>query len=248
VLANLLTNASKYSDPGSRIVLRAQAVENCVRIAITDQGIGILPEMLGRVFEPFVQQNQSIERSKGGLGLGLAIVRSLVEAHGGQVRVESAGPGKGSTFIVELPAPEAPGPVRMRERRAVPREATGQGRRVLIVDDNGDAAETLRLALQQIGYEVDVAPDGPSALEHAGRFKPAVILLDIGLPVMDGYEVARRLRATWDPMHPPRLLAVTGYGQDADRERSRAAGFDEHLVKPINLQQLRRVLEERPLH
>jgi PAS domain S-box-containing protein len=243
VIANLLTNASKYSDPGSRIVLRGERDGDVVRISVADEGIGIAPEMLGTVFEPFVQQGQSIERSRGGLGLGLAIVRSLVTAHGGRVRAESAGPGQGSTFVVELPAQQLP--ERTSHRRAPERTSSrsGRGRRVLIVDDNVDAADTLRTALEQMGYVVDVASDGPSALEHAAAFRPAVVLLDIGLPFMDGYEVARQLRATWED-DAPRLLAVTGYGQASDRERTHAAGFDEHLVKPIDLQQLRHALED----
>jgi PAS domain S-box-containing protein len=242
VLANLLTNASKYSDPGSRIVLRGERAGDKVRISVADEGIGIAPEMLANVFEPFVQQGQSIERSRGGLGLGLAIVRSLVTAHGGRVRAESAGLGHGSTFVVELPTQLLATVEAERERPEAPLRG-GEGRRVLIVDDNTDAADTLRIALEQLGYVVEVAPDGPSALERAWSFQPSVILLDIGLPFMDGYEVARHLRAAGKaPL--PRLLAVTGYGQAADRERTRAAGFEAHLVKPINLELLRRVLED----
>jgi CheY-like chemotaxis protein len=213
-----------------------------VQLNVRDEGIGIAPEMLGRVFDAFVQQPQAIDRSGGGLGLGLTIVRSLVEMHGGTVHAESLGPGRGSAFVVELPIGQG--------RRSSPvkpvkiaRPVSSHRRRVLVVDDNEDAAEMLAGALVQIGYDVAIAHDGPSALERARAFDPDVALLDIGLPVIDGYELAEQLRTETDGRRHLSLVAVTGYGQDADRVRSDRAGFEQHLVKPIDLQQLAVVLE-----
>ncbi|MBA3231593.1 MAG: response regulator [Acidobacteria bacterium] len=242
VLSNLLTNASKYSDVGSRIVLTGERDGPLVRVTVTDEGVGIHPAMLSSVFEPFVQQPQSLERTHGGLGLGLAIVRSLVGAHDGMVRIESEGINRGSRFIVELPALdlEAADAPETREPGALVSQS-GKGRRVLLVDDNADASLMLQIALEQVGYVIELAYDGPSALARAQSFQPAVILLDIGLPVMDGYEVAERLRSS-PGTHRPVLVALTGYGQDSDRQRSREAGFDHHLVKPVDLEELERLL------
>jgi CheY-like chemotaxis protein len=209
---------------------------------VKDEGIGITPEMLGRVFDAFVQQPQSIDRSSGGLGLGLAIVRSLVTMHGGTVHAESPGTGLGSEFIVELPLAQ-----RRRSEAAKPVKPAVRGasnrRRVLVVDDNEDAAEMLAGALVQIGYDVAVAHDAPSALERAREFDPEVALLDIGLPVVDGYELAEHLRLQSNGTRTLALIAVTGYGQEADRIRSDRAGFERHLVKPIDLHQLAVTLE-----
>jgi signal transduction histidine kinase/CheY-like chemotaxis protein len=240
ILANLLSNASKYSDEGRVITLRAAREGDHVLIRVQDEGIGIAPDMLDRVFELFEQHPQALDRSAGGLGLGLAIVRSLVHMHGGGVRAISEGIGHGSEFIVELPLAAAvaaagavssgsPGP-------DLPR---GDGEQVLIVDDNEDAARLLSEGLTALGYRVRMATDGPRALQIADEFPPAIGVLDIGLPVMDGYELARRLRAR----SGIRLVAVTGYGQPSDHERSRAVGFDAHLVKPIELAELARLLD-----
>jgi CheY-like chemotaxis protein len=193
------------------------------------------------VFEPFVQQAQSIERAAGGLGLGLAIVRNIVSAHGGTVRAESKGIGHGAEFIVELPAVDVASE-RADAAHSADASAAGPQKRILIVDDNRDMAEMLRIALEQLGHLVEIAFDGPSALARVQEFRPSTVLLDIGLPVMDGYEVARRLRAVETPAHPLRLLAVTGYGQAEDRRHAREAGFDHHLVKPIDLDELERIL------
>jgi signal transduction histidine kinase len=241
VVANLLTNAAKYSERGTTIHLGAEREGRRVRLRVRDEGIGIAPEMLRRVFDVFYQEPQSLDRSKGGLGLGLAIVRSLVELHGGAVSVQSEGPGRGSEFIVELPlAPDldpfevvSPG----RATAPIPAQAIAQpgGKRILVVDDNEDAAESIADLLRDLGYEIETAYDGPAALRIAKVFKPEVCLVDIGLPAMDGYELARRLRESHDLASGARLIAVTGYGQDADRERSRQAGFDSHLVKPVNV-------------
>jgi signal transduction histidine kinase len=241
VVANLLTNAAKYSERGTTVHLTAERRGERVRLRVRDEGIGIAPEMLGRVFDVFYQQPQSLDRSKGGLGLGLAIVRSIVELHRGSVSARSDGPGMGSEFVVELPlAPAAEpllpvtsgktvAPVPVRE------QSLQSGKRILIVDDNEDAAESIADLLRDLGNEIETAYDGPAALRIAKEFKPEVCLVDIGLPAMDGYELARRLRESRDLASGARIIAVTGYGQDADRERSRQAGFDSHLVKPVNL-------------
>ena len=211
---------------------------------VKDRGVGIEPHMLEAVFEHFVQQRQSLERSHGGLGLGLAIVKNLVTLHGGTVRAESEGPGCGSQFVVELPlaaaeasAPDAP---TLEATGALPSAAEV---RVLVVDDNEDAAAMLAEGLAELGYTVRTASDGPSALELAATFRPRVALLDIGLPVMDGYELGRLLRATLSESDL-RLVALTGYGQASDRARSRDAGFDAHLVKPIRLEEIQQLLEK----
>ena len=241
VISNLLNNASKYSDEGSVISLRAGTDAHTAIIRVQDEGIGLAPDMLERVFDLFEQHPHALDRSAGGLGLGLAIVRSLVRMHGGRVWATSEGPGRGSEFVVELPLAagvlDSAGavPVAHALGEALPR---GHGERVLIVDDNDDAARLLQEALTALGYEVRTAADGPSALGIAEEFAPVVGLLDIGLPVMDGYQLARRLRTGRDI----RLVAVTGYGQPTDQEQSQAAGFEAHLVKPITLDALARVL------
>jgi CheY-like chemotaxis protein len=213
---------------------------------VKDQGIGLTPEMQQRVFDLFVQNRQSIDRSQGGLGLGLAIVRSLVLLHGGTVRATSEGEGSGSEFIVELPRaagdvwPARPSGSTATASRHVRKADHPQ--RILVVDDNEDAATLLSEALVSLGYVVRTAANGPAALRMAEEFSPHVALLDIGLPVMDGYELAERLRAT-DTRSGLRLIAVTGYGQSEDKLRSQAAGFEIHLVKPLALDQLQRVFE-----
>lgn len=241
IIANLVTNASKYSDEGRVITLRAARDGDNVVIRVRDEGIGIAPDMLDHVFDLFVQQPQALDRSAGGLGLGLAIVRSLVHMHGGRVRATSEGIGCGSEFIVELPLASGVGTsVDVVSSPALgPDLPRGHGEHVLIVDDNEDAARLLYEALTALGYDARTATDGPMALRVAGEFRPAIGVLDIGLPVMDGYELARHLRERGGI----RLIAVTGYGQPSDHERSRAAGFDAHLVKPIELAELARLLE-----
>jgi signal transduction histidine kinase len=244
VVSNLLTNAAKYSDAHSRILVRAVRSGPSVRISIKDHGIGIAPEMIGGIFDAFVQQPQTLDRARGGLGLGLTIVRSFVDKHGGTVRVESAGRGLGSEFIVELPALDAvahpPHPLPAPSEKSAPRN---RDKRILLVDDNEDAALILKQALEQIGYQVQVAHDGPSALDASVEFRPDVALLDIGLPVMDGYELAQKLRASRHSAPHLRLVAITGYGQDKDRARSRQAGFEQHLVKPLDLQLIEKAIE-----
>lgn len=246
VLANLLTNASKYSDADTEVHFSARHDDGQIAISVRDQGIGIDPEMLNAVFDIFVQNRQTLERSQGGLGLGLAIVKSLVGLHGGTVSAHSAGEGLGSEFVVRLPQSDDAAALSQAERRTIPvnqlqRRAHAPAR-VLVVDDNDDATMLMSEALDSLGYEVRTAPDGPTALRIAAEFKPQIALLDIGLPVMDGYELARRLRAT-KGLDTLRLVAVTGYGQRKDAERSQAAGFEAHLVKPIALGQLTHVFE-----
>jgi PAS domain S-box-containing protein len=243
VVSNLLSNASKYSDIGSRIRLTGERDGDRARVIVQDEGSGISPEMHAAVFEPFVQQPQSLDRTQGGLGLGLAIVRTLVAAHGGNVRIDTQGLDRGSRFIVEVGAVD---PVDVRREAAVPASSSIAPRsadRILVVDDNADAAQMLQTALEHLGYRVEVAGDGVAALDRARSFDPTVVLLDIGLPQMDGYEVARRLRAeaAGRRLH---LISLTGYGQDSDRERSREAGIDHHLVKPVDLHTLEQLLQE----
>jgi CheY-like chemotaxis protein/two-component sensor histidine kinase len=241
VVSNLLTNAAKYTDINGRIHVSATRHGDEVSLTVTDNGAGVPAEILPHLFESFVQGRRTIERSEGGLGLGLAIVRSLVLLHGGTVEARSDGVGRGSEFEVRLPALRADSRVGAaeREERLPLTMMGGEPRRVLIVDDNIDAAELLAASLEALGHTTRVAHDGPSALRAAEEFDPEVALLDIGLPVMDGYELARRLRV--DGL---RLVALTGYGQDTDRERSSQAGFDEHLVKPVEIAKLSDVIRQ----
>ena len=243
VFANLLTNAAKYTDAGGRIRVSGWQEGSSVVLAVADNGSGITPEMMPRLFDLFAQERQELDRSQGGLGLGLAIVRGLVEAHGGTVRADSPGPGKGSTFTVSLPAAEAVTPVAPAPVQPV--EAVPGGRAVLLVDDNRDAADLLAESLRALGHVVEVATDGPAALELIRTFRPDVALLDLGLPVMDGFELAARLKANPESSGVA-LIAVTGYGQDVDRRRSREAGFHAHLVKPVDVHALDSVIRESP--
>jgi PAS domain S-box-containing protein len=234
VFANLLTNAAKYTERGGRIAVIVEGSPKAVTIRVRDSGIGILPEVLPRIFDLFTQEAQALDRRTGGLGLGLAIVRSLVSLHHGTVEASSEGRGRGSEFIVRLPrlSPKAYD----TEDRDGERESRPPGNpvRVLVVDDNEDAADVLAEALLALGHIVEVAHDAPNALEIAARFEPQVVLADIGLPVMDGYELAQRFAE--DPLlKSTKLVAVTGYGQEDDRRRAEAAGFVEHLVKPVDV-------------
>ena len=240
VVANILNNAAKYTQERGDIALYASACDGEVTIEVRDNGIGMAPELVARAFDLFAQAERTSDRASGGLGLGLALVRSLVELHGGRVACDSAGLGKGSRFTVALPCLPA-APYGTGAPGAEGAAAHGGGTRILVVDDNVDAAATLAMLLEASGHEVGIEHDPYRALEHARADRPAVCLLDIGLPGMDGIELARRLRAqpaTRDAL----LVAITGYGQDSDRRRALDAGFDHYLVKPVDLDVLRGLL------
>lgn len=239
VISNLVTNAAKYSDPGTRIEVRAERVEDRARISVVDEGIGIEASYLDNVFEQFVQTPQGLDRAAGGLGLGLAIVRSIVERHDGTVRAASEGVGKGSTLVVELPICAAAVEPQVDEGAA--RRSKAMSAHILVVDDNEDAAAMLAEVLSAYGHRIDVAHDASDALKRLEQVTPDAALLDIGLPVMDGYELAKAVRSRIPTI---KLIALTGYGQANDRERSRAAGFDAHLVKPVTIANVTRTLEE----
>jgi CheY-like chemotaxis protein len=240
VFANLLNNAAKYTETGGRIGLTAGREGGEVVVSVRDNGVGIPAPMLPHVFEMFTQVDRSLERSQGGLGIGLNIVKRLVEMHGGTVEARSAGPGHGSEFVVRLPLlrSEAPAPPPPDGEPPEP----GRPRRLLVVDDSRDSADTLARLLRRLGHEVEVAYEGPSACEAAVALTPDMVLLDIGLPGMDGYEVARRLR-TEPSLDGLYLVALTGYGSESDRRKSAEAGFDDHIVKPVEFDALRRVLK-----
>ena len=247
VVANLLNNAAKYTPDGGHIWLTVEREGRQGVLRVRDDGMGIPAEMLPRTFEMFMQMNRSQERTQGGLGIGLTLARSLVEKHGGIVEVRSEGPGKGSEFTVRLPlAPTVPQPQRIEEPPAEPPgPSAATARRILVVDDNVDSAESLGALLKIMGAEIRVVYDGPSALELVATFVPDVVLLDIGLPEMDGYEIARRLRAL-PQLEATVLVAQTGWGQEEDRRRSEAAGFDHHLVKPVDFDALEQLLAQLP--
>lgn len=234
VVVNLLTNAARYTDPGGHVVVEGRVLDRWAQLTVRDDGIGISSDILPELFEYFVQGTRTLEQSRGGLGLGLTIVRQMIELHGGEVDVRSDGPGKGSEFIVRLPlATEPSQPTPETSRR--PPLPQGASLRILVVDDNVDAAETVADALALLGHRTRTAHDGPSALQLVRRHGFDVAVLDIGLPVMDGFELARRIRE----VHPRiRLIAVTGYGQPHDRRRSAESGFARHLVKPVGLDSL----------
>jgi signal transduction histidine kinase/CheY-like chemotaxis protein len=236
VFANLLTNAIKFSKPGGAIEIRAHRVGDCVRVRVIDHGAGIRAELLPRLFAPFVQEEQKIDRKVGGLGLGLAIARKIVDLHGGQITAASAGEGKGTAVTVDLPVVAAT-PI-AEHRGHVAHNLHPQ--RVLLVDDNHDITALLGTVLEELGHTIAVAHDGPQALKVADTFGPTLALIDIGLPVMDGHEVARQLRARGISVP---MVAITGYGQAADREQSMQAGFAAHLVKPVDMRKLEEVIE-----
>jgi len=231
IVSNLLQNAARYTPPGGQIELAATRRDGAIEIRVTDTGIGIAPEHLPRLFEKFSQVVPGLERGGSGLGLGLALVRGLVSLHGGRVEATSAGPGLGSEFVVRLPAADGPAAPAATTPATGPEAATA--RRVLIVDDNVDNADALAVYLRQCGHLVETAYDGEAAWAAAERFRPDVLLLDIGLPKASGHAVCESIRAQpWGVTM--RIIAQTGWGQEADRARSRAAGFDDHLVKPVD--------------
>jgi signal transduction histidine kinase len=244
VLANLLTNAAKYTPPGGRIQVRARRDGTALVIDVADDGIGIPPHLLPRVFDLFVQGERLSDRRDGGLGIGLSIVKSLVEMHGGSVSASSAGPGRGSVFTVRLPAASPVDEV-VDEITGRVQRLTPIGQRILVIDDNTDVADMVAELLREQGHTVEVAYDGAAALRLAETFRPQTALVDIGLPIMDGYELAANLRERLGASCP-RLIAVTGYGQARDRAQSHAAGFDLHLVKPVDVHRLLQVFADAP--
>jgi len=239
ILANILNNAARYTEPGGRITLDARICDGMVEISIRDNGIGLAPDAVARIFEMFNREHGSSTLGQGGLGVGLALARRLAEMHDGTIEAQSDGLGNGSTFTVRLPS----APPQVLKSAVRPPIATDRIplKRVLVVDDNDDAAETLGMLLESLGTEVRTARSGPEALELVGDYAPAAILLDIGMPGMDGYEVARRIRKL-DSASRPVLIALTGWGKDEDRRRAREAGFDHHLVKPADLGALQALL------
>jgi signal transduction histidine kinase len=246
VMSNLLTNAAKYTEPGGRITVSARSLDDRVELAVADTGIGISAEMLPHVFELFVQERQAIDRARGGLGLGLAIVHNLMTMHDGSVIATSDGRGHGSTFTIDLPR-VAQVDSRLESVGVLSSSAMqANGYKVLIVDDNVDAADTMARFLAELGFDVRVAYDGPTAVALVQSYTPRVAFLDIGLPIMDGYELARQLRRHPDTL-TTYLVALTGYGQKGDIEDALKAGFDAHFVKPISLERLEALLKLRQI-
>lgn len=241
VLANLLNNSAKYSDEGSAISLEARVQGSELVIVVGDDGMGIAPEFLPHIFETFTQADRSLDRAHGGLGIGLTLVRSLVEMHGGSVAASSAGPGCGSQFTIRLPLVNQ-GATAASTTDAAPARPAG-GFRILMADDNVDFAESVKRLLKRRGHDVHVAHDGLVALELAEEIKPAVAIVDIGLPGMNGYDLAQSLRAV-PGLEKIFIVAVSGYGRDEDRARAQDAGIDEHLTKPIQVDRLTALLSE----
>ena len=237
IILNLMTNAVKYTPAGGAIRVRAFADGDRGVLRVEDEGVGISREMLPRIFGLFVQGDRTLDRAQGGLGIGLTLVRTLVELHGGTVTADSAGAGLGSVFTVKLPRIELPSTT-----GDAPAARPRIRRRVLIVEDNDDAREMLRVLLEHEGHEVYEAVDGTEAVRAASRLRPDLALVDVGLPILDGYEVARFIRR--QDYQPQRLVALTGYGQPADRERALSAGFDDHLVKPVDPDRLAELLQQ----
>jgi PAS domain S-box-containing protein len=243
-IGNLLSNATKYTNPGGRIWVGVDATETEVKVRVQDSGIGIEPMMLPLIFNLFVQAERRLDRSIGGLGIGLTLVKQMIELHGGKVDAFSPGPGKGSEFVVRLPVvPNEQRPEQQPPPVSAAQPAGSANVRVLIVDDNVDSADCLAMVVQLQGYACQIAYDGPTALTLAAQFKPHIALLDIGLPGMDGYEVAREFRKRPET-EGTILIAMTGWGQEEDRHQSKDAGFEKHLVKPVDPAGLEAVLAE----
>jgi PAS domain S-box-containing protein len=239
--SNVLNNAAKYTDRSGRIWMLVERVGNEAFVKVRDNGAGIATEMLDRIFELFIQADRSLDRSQGGLGIGLTLVRRLVEMHGGKIEALSQGIGHGSEFVIRLPVVAE---IDLQDSRATSKPGTPvKNLRLVLAEDNRDAAQTMAMLLRKLGHEVNVVHDGGAALQAVGSVKPDVILLDIGLPGLNGYEVAERLRN--DPESADlRLIAISGYGQPQDRERSKAAGFQRHLVKPVSPEDLQEALSD----
>jgi CheY-like chemotaxis protein len=239
VLWNLLQNAAKFTPPCGTVVVGVRVRDGSAELSVRDTGVGMRPEEIGHIFEPFMQAAQGLARTQGGLGLGLALVKGLVELHGGLVEARSDGPGRGSGFCVLLPLAPAPA---VGAAAAEAQEPAG-GRRVLVIEDNADTCASLALALGMTGHEVRTACNGKTGIAEAHQHKPDVVLCDIGLPDIDGYEVARTLRAD-DALRSTRLIALSGYARPEDEARAREAGFDAHVSKPPDLDELTRILSQ----
>jgi signal transduction histidine kinase/ActR/RegA family two-component response regulator len=249
VISNLLNNAAKYTNPGGQVKVRVQRDGADATVTVTDNGVGIPPEMVEHVFDPFTQVASARQHAHGGLGIGLTLVKRIVEMHGGSVRAHSDGEGRGSEFVVRLPVLADENANRLKASGIYSLvQPTALPRRILVVDDNVDAAESLRRALAGRRHDVDVVHDGLAAMEAAQRLEPDVVLLDIDLPLLDGLEVARKLRSLWAVGSGRRalLVATTGLGRELDRRRTKQAGFDHHLVKPIDLTSLESLLTTAP--
>jgi CheY-like chemotaxis protein/anti-sigma regulatory factor (Ser/Thr protein kinase) len=239
VFSNLLTNSAKYTEHGGRIWLSAERRDGEVVVAVRDNGIGIPAESLGSIFDMFSQVDRPTERSTGGLGIGLALVRGLVEMHGGTVTAASAGAGQGCTFTVRLPTAER----RARSRKDATPDNGHRSSRVLVVDDNRDGAASMAMMLRLMGDEVRTAHDGIEAVAVAGQFRPQVILMDVGMPRLNGLDATRRIREQeWG--QDIAIIALTGWGQEGDKERSHEAGCNGHLVKPVDFTDLEQQLAE----
>src|SRR6185312_4418502 len=241
VFSNILHNAIKYTPPGGKIEVVLRTEEQQAVVSIRDNGMGVPAEMLSHIFEPFAQLDRSYERPDGGLGIGLTLARRLVELHQGRIEARSAGRGNGTELLIELPSTTATPP----KRASAPEEKADLtvSRRVLIADDNHDAGISLSMLLQSMGHDTRVVHDGIEALEEAELFHPEVVLLDIGMPRLDGYETARRMAGRpWAAA--AQIVAVTGWGQETDRQRAKDAGFHRHLVKPVDLDVLREVMSD----
>lgn len=240
IFLNLLNNAAKYSERAADIRLSATLDGSEVVVIVRDNGIGIPADRLGSIFEVFVQVDTSWCRAQGGMGIGLSLVKEFVELHGGRVEAFSEGPGKGSEFVVRLPLSLGPA-----EHTAFVDHPTGPRRRILVVDDNRDAAESLAMMLRMLGHEVQTAYEGEAGVAAAAEFRPSLVLMDLGMPTVDGYEACRRIRTEpWGA--EPFLVALTGWGTDDDRRRTQLAGFDQHLVKPVSPEALAQMIAELP--
>jgi PAS domain S-box-containing protein len=235
-LSNVLHNAAKYTEPGGAIALLVTASDEHLQFEVRDNGIGIPAHLLPHVFDLFVQSDRGLDRSEGGLGIGLSIVKGLIQMHGGTIEAASDGASYGATFTLRLPRITPP-----ETSQQLPRPASALKRRVLVVDDNVDAADSLAMLLKLDGHEAEAAYSALTALEAVERLRPEIVLLDVGLPQIDGYQIARQLRAS-NCVPGIRLIALTGYGREEDRERARAAGFDDHLLKPADMDALQRLL------
>jgi CheY-like chemotaxis protein len=237
IVANLLNNAAKYTPEGGQIEVAAGSEGDRALISVKDSGVGIPPEMLPRVFEMFAQVDRSLDRSQGGLGIGLALVKRLVEMHGGSVEAHSEGQGSGCQFVVRLPLVQGAAAAPQSAPAATPEAEPGNEIRVLVVDDNVDHAESLSQVLRILGYATRTSHDGISALRLAESYRPHAAVLDIGLPDKSGVEVARAIRTqSWG--RDMLLIALSGWGQEEDRRRTREAGFDHHFVKPLDMDAL----------